>query len=52
MSFPVKELTAENNFITGLKQIVDISELFKESGGLNLEDKRPIVDLVLSREVY
>lgn len=48
MCSPVKELTAENDFITGLKQTVAISELFKEEGELCLKDKRLIVDLKLS----
>ena len=52
MCSPVKELTAENDFITGLKQTVTISELFKEEGELCLKDKRLIVGLELSRDEF
>ena len=48
MCSPVKELTAENDFITGLKQTVAISELFEAEGKLSLKGKRLIVDLMLS----
>lgn len=51
MCCPVKELTAENAFITALSQTVAI-ELFKTDGELSLKDKGLIVDLKLSWEEW
>lgn len=56
MCFPVKELTAENDFITALSQTelnpaVTI-ELFEAEEKLSLKDKRLIVDLMLSEKEW